>query len=134
MNLVKKVAIKKCQILEDHSFLSFWSQKLGLKYDLHLIWGNIFQKGPHPKTHPLKNNTWSKKTTKSDFWQISPEWCASWVHILGRPFWGSRVLICIFESHQYGIPSIQSIKDIYKVAVPNFPKMHIFSHVFSRKK
>ena len=45
MNLVKKVAIKKCQILEEHSFLSFWSQKLGLKYDYELGQALLGRKG-----------------------------------------------------------------------------------------
>ena len=64
MKLDKKVAIKNWSSLAWHNFLSFWSWKLGLKYDLALIWKIIFRKGRAPKRTPTKNNTWSKKNNK----------------------------------------------------------------------
>ena len=61
MKLDKKVAIKNWPSLAWHNFLSFWSWKLGLKYDLALILKIIFRKWRAPKRTPTKNNTWSKK-------------------------------------------------------------------------
>ena len=84
--------------------------------------------------HPLKNNTWSKKTTKSENSEISPSRCALWVHILVRPFWGSEALIYMFNPHQYHVLSIKSTEDVLEVVVPNFQKMDIFRYVFTRKR
>ena len=43
----------------------------------------------------LKITLGRKKTTKSENSEISPSRCALWVHILVRPFWGSKALIYV---------------------------------------
>ena len=117
--------------------IAFWV--FGVRsWDWNMIYtwyGATFsQKGPHPKTHPLKTTLGRKKTTKSDFWQISPEWCALWVHILVRPFSWSKALIYTFDPSWYHLPHIYSTDDILEHVLSKFRKWHFFRHVFSRKK
>ena len=92
------------------------------------------EKGAPQFAPPLKTTLGRKKATKMENSDFSPKGCALWVHILERPFWGNGVLIYMFDPHQYHVLSIKSTENMRKAVLLNFPKMHIFSHVFVRKK
>ena len=98
-------------------------------------YGRLFsEKGALQNAPLLKTTLGRKKATKTENSQISPRWCALWVHILGRPFSASRALMYMFVPSYYDVPNIRRTDDIMRAMYANFRNLTIFSDVFTRKK